>query len=100
MEDQKELVDLRGQIINELTPLMENAAIDPQQKFEILLLASRGGNKDSLRSAHEAALKIEDENSRLDALMDLLEEVDFQLQPGEESTKDNAEQSTDNSQNS
>jgi len=99
MDNQQQLFDLRGQIINELTPLMESVTVEPQQKFAILLLASRNnGSSDSFRAAYEAANKIEDNNTKLDALVELLEEIEFQLRPREESTAKNVPPSNPDNQ--
>jgi hypothetical protein len=81
-DKQKGLLDLRDEVINELTPLIEEAVVDPQQKFTILLAAAGNkGSTETLESAHKAALQIEDQRAKVDALLELLDEVDFQLQP-------------------
>jgi hypothetical protein len=99
MGDKQQLVELKTQIINELTPLMERTSVDPEQKFAILMLASRSNGDDtSLKVAYEAAKDIRDDNTKLEALMELLEEVDFHLRPVEDEPQSIEEPDNENPQ--
>lgn len=81
-DDLKSLNELKEKIINELTGLTENVDLPAEQRFNIMLSAAAlRGEHHLFSKAYEAAAAIEDPSAKMDALLDLLEEIDIQIQP-------------------
>jgi len=77
------LKEIRQQIVNTSLPLLlNNDGEDKQAKFEIILQVIRAGtitDESIYQRAYDLANSLEDETTRLDALMRLLDEVDYEL---------------------
>lgn len=74
-----ELLSLRTQILSDIVPLVLESTGDTADRFSLLLRIIQAGNAsgDIYRRAYESAQKIEDVNDRLEALLSLLDEIDF-----------------------
>lgn len=96
---QQALLALRDTVIGDLTPLIQGSNIDDQQKFTILLSSARNTrSEETFKSAREAALGIDDAGAKADALLELLDELDFQIQETnspESEPEDNASNNED-----
>jgi hypothetical protein len=76
-ENQAKLERLRSEIVEDLVPIVEEADVDPEQRFTLLLATARlSGSEEKFRKAHKAAMDIQDTQARAGALMDLLDAVD------------------------
>lgn len=72
------LGDIKQQAILELHPIMSKLDATAENKFDAYLLILRSTDDKSLiQPAHEAAIAIEDEGRRAQALLDIIKEIDF-----------------------
>lgn len=83
---QDELIALRQQILNDLLPLVADGVDSSVDKFSVLLriIQAGGAGADIYRQAYDGALSFDDKDAKLDALMALLDEIDFSLQDREQ----------------
>lgn len=74
----EQLLSLREQIMNDITPLALEGG-GGAASFGILLRVIQAGNAsaDIYSKAYESARAIQDKDQRLDALLSLLDEIDF-----------------------
>jgi hypothetical protein len=74
-----ELIALREQILGDVVPLVLESADSGSDRFTLLLRIIQAGNAngDIYKRAYESAKKIEDADGRLEALLALLDEIDF-----------------------
>lgn len=79
--DKDQLVSLRDKILEDVVPLVIDGAENGSDRFDLLLRVIRAGNANSslYARAYESAKAIEDKNDRLEALLSLLDEVDFDV---------------------
>ena len=79
---QDELLALRKRIIDDVVPLAVDNVGDSPDRFELLLRLIQAGNTSSAvyQKAYDAAKTIEDKDDKLNALMALVDEIDFELQ--------------------
>lgn len=76
------LEDIRKQALEALVPMADELDETPERKFEILMTAARFSDKtELLESALKAALSLPDSAPKAEALIDLVNEVNFRLQP-------------------
>lgn len=72
------LADIKNDALNELRPLVDKLTVSPEEKFDTYLLLIRSTDDESLIApAHEAAKAIEDEARRVEALLDIIKEIDY-----------------------
>lgn len=74
-----DLSNIKRRAIEALTPLLSNIQnTSPERKFDICLSAIRfTGNKGLAEPALEAALKIEEADAKAEALVELINEIDY-----------------------
>ena len=66
----------------ELRPLVDKLTVGPEEKFDTYLLLIRSTDDASLIApAHEAAKAIPDETRRVEALLDIIKEIDYLSKP-------------------
>ncbi len=83
-EDDAELLELKKQALEELTPLIDQLDQTPEEKFKTTMMMIQATDSASLvKVAHETALKIEDEKVRAQALLDIVNEINYFTQPKE-----------------
>lgn len=72
---------LREKALQILVPMVDEIQDAPERRFEILITASRssGGNEQLLSKALEAAQQIENANDKANAVLDVLNEVNYHL---------------------
>ena len=106
MDNQKELVALRNKILGDIMPLVLDSEDNGSDRFALLLRVIQAGGADGAvyARAYESAKSIEDADDRLDALLSLLDEIDFdtnqQVQAPESSdVRPPAEEKMDNPAN-
>lgn len=79
------LDELKKTALEELRPLVGKLNLPPEDKFDTLLLIIRSTDDQSLlEPAHEAAKAIADENKRAQALLDVIKEIDYFSQGGQQ----------------
>lgn len=73
-----ELDEIKKNALEELRPLVDKLNLQPDEKFDTLLLIIRStDDKALLGPAHQAAKAIEDDSRRAQALLDVIKEIDY-----------------------
>lgn len=79
-----ELLGVKQQALEELSPLLDHLDLDPEQKFDTYMEIIRASDdKNLVKPAFEAAHQIEDEDKRARALLDVVNEVNYLTQHDE-----------------
>jgi hypothetical protein len=92
MDNEQKLKDMRDTVLNELTPLLVDSDMPPEDKFSLQLsAAANSGNSERFEQALETARKIEDNTTKATAYMQLLDAIDgqFASQPAKEPEQNN-----------
>lgn len=77
-----ELQSIKQQALTKLAPLVEHLDQDPEERFNTLLMMIRASDDASLvQPAYDAANKIEDDKKRAQALLDVVNEVNYLTRP-------------------
>lgn len=75
------LADLQKQAISELAPILGKLDLSNEDKFNTaMMMVQATDNKALLRDAHEAAKAIENEKVRAQALLDIINEINYFIQ--------------------
>ena len=84
-----ELLDLKQQALQSLQPLVGHLEQSPEEKFKTTMMLIQASDNSSLvKQAYEAATQITDEKARAQALLDVVNEINyFTHQPDETETK-------------
>ena len=73
-----ELLDIKQQALQSLTPLVGHLEQEPEEKFRTTMMMIQAADNDSLiKTAYEAASKITDEKVRAQALLDIVNEINY-----------------------
>jgi hypothetical protein len=73
-----DLLDLKKQSLEELAPLVSQLDQTPEEKFKTTMMMIQATDDSSLiKSAHETALQITDEKDRAQALLDIVNEINY-----------------------
>ena len=77
--DKQALLSLRQQILGDIMPLVLESAEVGADRFALLLRLIQAGNAtgEIYKRAYESAKAIEDKDEQLDALLSLIDEIDF-----------------------
>ncbi len=77
---QAQLAQLKKQALDVLVPVVDKIDQPPERKFEILMTAARSsGDAGLLAKTLEAAQRIGNDNQKADALLDVLNEINYNL---------------------
>lgn len=77
-----DLAGIKDAALSELRPLIDKLDVEPEEKFNTILLLIRSTDDKSLiSSAHEAARQITDEAKKAQALLDIIKEIDYLSTP-------------------
>ena len=80
-----DLVGIRQHALNELTPLVDKLDLGPEDRFRALMMMIQANdNKDLLEAAYQAAHGIEDEKVKAQALLDVVNEINYFTQASQE----------------
>jgi hypothetical protein len=72
------LTDLKQQALQQLTPLVNHLEQTPEEKFRTtMMLIQASDNQDLLQAAYEAANQISDEKAKAQALLDVINEINY-----------------------
>lgn len=86
----EELLKIRKQAVDELAPLIEKLDLPPEDKFRtIMMMVQVSDNESLVKAAYDAAHAIEDEKVRAQALLDVVNEVNYFTQPSSGSDESN-----------
>jgi hypothetical protein len=79
--DDDELMDVKQQALEELSPLVSHLDLPPEQKFDTYMEILRASDDKTLvKPALDAAKAIEDDDKRAQALLDVVNEVNYLTQ--------------------
>lgn len=81
-----DLLDLKQQALQQLSPLLGHLDQSPEEKFRTTMMLIQASDNDSLlKQAFEAANNITDEKVRAQALLDVVNEINYFTQHAEQS---------------
>lgn len=73
-----DLIDIKQKALSQLTPLVDHLDQSPEDKFRTTMMMIQASDDQSLvQSAYDAAQKIEDEKTRAQALLDIVNEINY-----------------------
>ena len=73
-----DLVDIKQQALNQLSPLVDHLDQNPEDKFRTLMMMIQASDDQSkIKDAYAAAEAIEDEKVRAQALLDVINEINY-----------------------
>ncbi|MCL4357597.1 hypothetical protein M1512_01725 [Patescibacteria group bacterium] len=76
--DSDDLLSLKQQALSQLSPLVSHLDQSPEERFKTLLMMIQASdNQALLKSAYEAANQISDEKQRAQALLDIVNEINY-----------------------
>lgn len=76
--DGDELINIKQQALQNLTPLVGHLDQTPEEKFKTtMMLIQASDNASLIKDAHEAANAIPDEKTRAQALLDVVNEINY-----------------------
>jgi hypothetical protein len=77
-----ELIDIKQKALTDLTPLVNQLDQSPEDKFRTMMMMIQASDDQSLvKLAYDAAHKIKDEKARAQALLDIVNEINYFTQP-------------------
>lgn len=77
-DNSDELLDIKQEALQALSPLVGHLEQSPEEKFRTTMMMIQASDDQSLlREAYEAAKKIEDEKARAQALLDVVNEINY-----------------------
>jgi hypothetical protein len=80
--DDAELLSLKKEAIDELAPLLDQLEQSPEEKFKTTMMMIQATDSSSLvKVAHAAAKEISDEKVRAQALLDIVNEINYFTHP-------------------
>lgn len=75
---QQDLIDIKQQALHQLTPLVDQLEQSPEEKFKTTMMLLQATDDSSfVKAAYEAARAIEDEKARAQALLDVVNEINY-----------------------
>ncbi|HEY5550235.1 MAG TPA: hypothetical protein VIK37_03520 [Candidatus Saccharimonadales bacterium] len=76
--DEDELIDIKQQALHSLAPLVNQLEQTPEEKFKTtMMLIQASDNAALIKDAHDAANAITDEKNRAQALLDVVNEINY-----------------------
>lgn len=73
-----DLASIKNQALQSLTPLVDKLDQTPEEKFKTtMMLIQASDNASLIKRAYQAASQIEDEKTRAQALIDVINEINY-----------------------
>ena len=73
-----DLIDIKQKALSELSPLVDHLDQSPEEKFRTTMMMIQASDDQTLiKVAYETAQKIADEKSRAQALLDIINEINY-----------------------
>ena len=73
-----QLLDIKQQALQQLTPLVDHLEQSPEEKFRTtMMMIQAADNSNLIKAAYDAALQIPDEKVRAQALLDIVNEINY-----------------------
>lgn len=83
--DSGDLLSIKQQALQDLSPLVSHLEQSPEEKFRTtMMLIQASDNSDLIKEAYEAAQQIPDEKVRAQALLDIVNEINYFTQHQEQ----------------
>jgi hypothetical protein len=77
-----ELIEIKQEALTELSPLVDELDQTPEERFRTLMMMIQASdNQHLVKDAYAAAHSIEDEKVRAQALLDIINEVNYFTTP-------------------
>lgn len=87
----EELISIKQQALEELSPLIGKLEQDPEEKFHTTMrIIQASDNHELIKEAHQAARQIQDEKVRAQALLDIVNEINYFTKAESSQTEHNA----------
>jgi hypothetical protein len=81
----KELMSIKQEALQKLMPMVDEIEQTPEEHFRTLMMMIQASDDDGLvAKAYESAKAIEDEHARAQALLDIVNEINYFTQPHED----------------
>jgi hypothetical protein len=78
VEGSDDLLDIKQQALQQLSPLVGHLDQSPEEKFRTtMMMIQAADNQDLLKTAYDAAQSITDEKARAQALLDIVNEINY-----------------------
>ena len=82
-----DLISLKQQALQSLSPLLNHLDQAPEEKFKTTMMMIQASDDQSLvKTAYEAAQSIQDEKAKAQALLDVVNEINYFTQQGQKSS--------------
>lgn len=89
-DHEEELIKLKQQALQNLAPLVDHLEQTPEEKFRTtMMLIQASDNADLVQEAYDTANKIPDEKARAQALLDVVNEINYFTQHQQNETGTN-----------
>lgn len=73
-----ELMDIKQQALGQLSPLVGHLDQTPEEKFKTtMMMIQASDNQDLVKDAYAAAMQITDEKAKAQALLDIVNEINY-----------------------
>lgn len=83
--DNDDLIDIKQQALQQLSPLVGHLDQTPEEKFKTtMMMIQASDDKTLVKTAYEAALAINNEKTRAQALLDVINEINYFTHPNNE----------------
>lgn len=77
-----DLIDIKQQALSKLSPLVGHLDQSPEEKFKTtMMMIQASDNQQLIPQAYQAAQQIDDEKTRAQALLDVINEINYFTQP-------------------
>lgn len=77
-DSKHDLIDIKQEALGKLSPLIGHLDQAPEEKFRTLMMMIQASDDQALvKQAYETALTIEDEKTRAQALLDIVNEINY-----------------------
>jgi len=87
--DDEELADIKKQALEELSPLVDKLDLPHEKRYDVLMeMIQSSDDKSLIDKAFEAAHKIDDDDLRAQALLEIVNEIDYLTNVGNDSKDD------------
>lgn len=92
-----ELLKLRGEVVSSARTLALESQADPRDKLDVIMSLIRSGDKtpDLMYQSYEIAKQLGSDEQKLNAMLDIIYEIDTELTDGEDQVGDGRASSVD-----
>lgn len=82
-KDDGDLAKIKQQALEQLSPLVHKLDQNPEEKYKtLMMMVQASDNQDLLNETYEAAQKITDEKAKAEALLNIVNEINYFTQNG------------------